>query len=139
MSSFTRGWIRQRTGTGIVDRPVLDLLFREKRGYNLYAFIVDSGADISLAPRGLAERIGVDWAKGKRARLSGISPKPECSVDGRIHTVRTVVPALALELKVSVCFADGDTPYLIGREAFFDRFKVTLDKPNKRTTFTLTG
>ncbi len=67
MSSFSRSWIRQKTPTGIVHRPVLDLLFKEKRGYNLYSFIVDSGADISLAPRELAERIGVDWAKGKRA------------------------------------------------------------------------
>ena len=130
--------MRQQTATGIVDRPVVDLLFREKKGYNLYAFIVDSGADISLAPRDLAERIGVDWTKGKRARLSGISPKPDCSVDGRIHTVRPIVPALALELKASVCFAEGDAPYLIGREAFFDRFRVAFDKPNKRTTFTLT-
>ena len=114
------------------------LLFREKKGYSLYSFIVDSGADISLAPRELAERVGVDWSQGKRARLSGISPKPECSIDGRIHTVRTIVPALALERKVSVCFADGNAPYLIGREAFFDRFRVAFDKPNKRTTFTLT-
>jgi len=66
MRSFTRGWTRQRTETGTVDRPVLDLLFREENGYNLYAFIVDSGADISLAPRGLGDRLGVDWAKGKK-------------------------------------------------------------------------
>ncbi len=66
MRSFTSGWTRQRTTTGIVDRPVLDILFRERSGYNLYAFIVDRGADISLAPPGLGDRLGVDWAKGKK-------------------------------------------------------------------------
>ncbi len=129
--------MRQKTPTGTVHRPVLDLLFKEKRGYNLYSFIVDSGADISLAPKELAERIGVDWAKGKRARLSGISPKPECSVDGRIHTVSATVPDLAHELRMQLCLAE-DAPYLIGREGFFGRFKVTFDKTNKKTTFTLT-
>ncbi len=138
MRSFTRGWTRQRTETGTVDRPVLDLLFREENGYNLYAFIVDSGADNSLAPRDLGDRLGVDWSKGRKARLSGISPRPECSVEGRIHTVKTVVPALALELKLSVCFAEGDAPYLIGRETFFDQFRVSFDKPHRKTTFTLT-
>ncbi len=138
MPSFTRGWTRQRTKTGIVDRPVLDLLFRERSGYNLFAFIVDSGADISLAPRDLGDRLGVDWAKGKKARLSGISPRPECSVEGRIHTVKTTVPALALELKLPVCFAEGNAPYLVGRETFFDQLRVSFDKPNRKTTFTLT-
>jgi len=135
MSSFTRGWVRQRTRTGIVYRPTVDLLFREGTGYNLYSFIVDSGADISLAPRQLAQRLGVEWANGTRVRLSGISPRPECSVDGRVHTVHAIVPELSRELKLSICFAEGDAPYLVGREGFFDRFKVTLDKPRQRTVF----
>ncbi len=82
-----------------------------------------------------SELIGV---RERRTRLSGISPRTECSVEGRIQTVKTTVLALALELKLSVCFAEGDAPCLIGREAFFDRFRVTFDKPNWRTTFALT-
>lgn len=135
MSSFTRDWIKQRTRTGTIHRPVIDLLFREKSGHNLYTFIVDSGADISLAPRQLAERIGVNWAKGSKVSLSGISPKPECSVEGRIHKVGTILPDLALELRIPICFAEGEAPYLVGREAFFDRFNITLDKKNQRTIF----
>ncbi len=135
MSSFTREWVRQRTRTGIVYRPTVDLLFREGTGYNLYSFIVDSGADISLAPRQLAQRLGVEWVTGTRVRLSGISPRPECSVDGRVHTVHAIVPELAHELKLSICFAEGDAPYLVGREGFFDKFKVTLDKTRQRTVF----
>ena|SRR5437867_3193276 len=135
MSGFTRGWVRQRTRTGIVYRPTIDLLFREETGYNLYSFIVDSGADISLAPRQLAERLGVEWAEGTRVRLSGISTRPECSVEGRVHSVNAIVPELARELKLPVCFAEGDAPYLVGREGFFDKFKVTLEKHRQRTVF----
>jgi len=68
--------MRQKTQTGTVYRPVVDLLFNEETGRNLYSFIVDSGADISLAPRQLAERIGLDWDEGSKITLSGISPKP---------------------------------------------------------------
>ncbi|HZY47034.1 MAG TPA: hypothetical protein VFE96_04480 [Candidatus Bathyarchaeia archaeon] len=136
MSSFTKDWARHKTRSGTIHRPVLDLLFREKQGYNLYTFIVDSGADISLAPKQMAERIGVNWAIGSKTKLSGISPKPECSVVGRIHTVGALLPDLALELNLPVCFADGNAPYLIGREGFFDRFKVTLDKKSLKTSFT---
>src|SRR2546428_10054272 len=138
MSIFTKNWIRQKSHTGIAHRPIVDLVFKEKKNYNLYSFIVDSGADISLAPRQLAERIGLNWSRGSRISLTGISPRPECSVDGRIHEVGAILPDLALELTFPMCFADGNAPYLIGREGFFDRFKITLDKKEQRTIFSST-
>ena len=138
MPSFSKEWMRQRTRTGTTYRPTIDLLFKEKQGHNLYSFIVDSGADISLAPRQLAERIGLNWARGSRITLTGISPRPECSVDGRIHNASAIVPDLALHLTLPICFAEGDAPYLIGREKFFDRFNITFNKKNQRTVFTTT-
>jgi len=135
MSSFAKKWMRQKTRTGTVYRPVIDLLFNEKTSSNLYSFIVDSGADISLAPRQLAERVGLDWNNGKRVILTGISPKPECTLEGRIHKVSALVPDLAFELTLPVCFANGNAPYLIGREGFFDEFDITLDKTRRRTIF----
>jgi len=130
--------MRQKTPTGTNYRPVVDLVFEEKKNYNLYSFILDSGADISLAPRHLAERIGLNWARGSRISLTGISPKPKCSVDGRIQEAAAFLPDLALNLSLPICFADGNAPYLIGREGFFDRFNITLDKKKRRTLFRLT-
>jgi hypothetical protein len=137
MSSFTRDWARQKTRTGTIYRPNVDLLFRESRGYNLYSFIVDSGADVSLAPRQLAERIGISWIKGSKVTLTGISPKPECSIIGRIQRVQAILPDLNIEIELPVCFAEGNAPYLIGREGFFDRFNITMDKSHLKTTFKL--
>ena len=135
MSSFTKKWMRQKTRTGTIHRPVIDLLFRENSGHNLYTFIVDSGADISLAPRQLAERIGLNWTSGSKITLTGISPKPECSLEGRIHRVGAIIPDLALEMSLPICFANGNAPYLLGREKFFDQFKVTFDKTKRKTSF----
>ena len=131
MSSFARKWLRQKTRSGTVYRPVIDLLI----GRNLYSFIVDSGADISLAPQQLAERIGLYWNKGKKITLSGISPKPECTLEGRIHEISALVPDIAIDLTLPVCFANGNAPYLIGREGFFDEFDITMDKTKRRTIF----
>src|SRR5919108_3515416 len=135
MSSFARDWARQKTRTGTVHRPIIDLLFQEKEGFNLYTFIVDSGADISLAPRQLADRIGINWAKGSKVTLTGISSKPECSVIGRIQIVNAVIPDLGLEIDFPMCFAEGNAPYLVGREGFFDHFTITLNKKTRRTIF----
>jgi len=46
-----------------------------------------------------------------------------------------VVPNLAEEVKLPMCFADGNAPYLIGREGFFDEFEIVLDKVGRRTIF----
>src|SRR6266849_690268 len=135
MSSFTKGWMRQKTHTRTTHRPIIDLLFEEKKNYNLYSFILDSGADISLAPRQLAERIGLKWSRGSKISLTGISSRPECVVDGRIQEATAFLPDLALNLTLPICFADGDAPYLIGREGFFDEFNITLDKKKRRTHF----
>ncbi len=102
--------MRQKTRTGTIYRPVIDLLFTEKRGHNLYTFIVDSGADISLAPRQLSERIGVTWTSGSKVSLTGISTKPECTIEGRIHKVAAILPDTGLELELPVCFAAEDAP-----------------------------
>jgi hypothetical protein len=130
--------MRHETPTGTTHRPIIDLVFEEKKNYNLYSFILDSGADVSLAPRYLAERIGLNWSRGSRISLTGISSRPECVVDGRIQDASAFLPDLALNLTLPICFADGDAPYLIGREGFFDRFKITLDKKKRRTIFTPT-
>jgi hypothetical protein len=135
MSSFIKKWARQKTRAGTVYRPVIDLLFSEKTGYNVYSFIVDSGADVSLAPRQLAERMGIDWIKGSRVTLTGISPKPECSLEGRIHKVSALIPNIKFELSLPMCFADDNAPYLVGREGFFDECSITLDKRKRRTVF----
>jgi len=40
-------------------------------------------------------------------------------------------------LTVPFCFAEGDAPLLLGREGFFDAFRVTFDKQRLVTLFEL--
>ena len=79
---------------GVVHRPVLRAFLRLEDGtLGRYDFVVDSGADISLGPRQLARDLGLDWGKGERTELVGISKKKACRLTGRIFDVEIAIPA----------------------------------------------
>ncbi|MFQ6054632.1 MAG: hypothetical protein ACE5KT_04340 [Methanosarcinales archaeon] len=133
---FIKNWSKETTTTGeIIYRPMLCLYIQEKYTLGRYYFIVDGGADISLAPRYVANKIGLDWQSGKKVMMRGISRSKPCEVEGRVHKVEVIVPDIKLKIQIPICFAIGDAPLLLGREGFFDYFIVTYDKKNKRTFF----
>jgi hypothetical protein len=100
-------------------------------------FVVDSGADISLGPRRLCELVGLKWQEGKMIELHGISQRKECTVQATIHPLNIYVREAGCRLTIPFCFAADDAPLLLGRDGFFDAFRVTLDKQNLLTQFDL--
>lgn len=98
-------------------------------------FVVDSGAEFSQASRDVCERLGLPWEDGTPILLQGISPREECSVLGRIHQVPVFVEEVKRSLLIPICFAAGNTPALLGRDGFFDAFRVEFDKPFRTTSF----
>jgi hypothetical protein len=100
-------------------------------------FVVDSGADVSMAPRGLCELLGLAWEAGTPVQLRGISPRDECKVTATVHPVEVLIQEANCRITIPFCFADGDAPSLLGREGFFDAFRVIFDKKQQLTTFEL--
>lgn len=43
----------------------------------------------------------------------------------------------AQRLTIPFCFAEGQAPSLLGREGFFDAFRIQFDKKRLQTTFEL--
>ena len=118
--------------------PSIELLLIGREGRTWKAnFLVDSGADISLAPRALCERLGLVWDAGQPMLLNGISERPECAVPARIFEVELLIPDLAIALDIPICFAEGNASLILGREGFFDCFRIEFDKANFVTRFTL--
>ncbi len=103
----------------------------------LETFLVDSGADISMAPRQLCDELGLDWETGEPINLKGISPRPECAVPAKIFELELLVPDIGVAFTIPICFADGDASQLLGREGFFDFFRITFDKQRLTTQFEL--
>ena len=89
-----------------------------------------------MGPKRLCQLMGLNWSAGTPVQLRGISPREECMIAGMIHSVEIFVAEAARRITIPFCFADGDdAPLLLGREGFFDAFRVSLDKKQLLTTF----
>lgn len=131
---FTKPWALLEEGG--VPTPVLYVsLQRTKGSRTRRQFVVDSGADISVAPRKLCELLGLTWSAGMQTEIRGISQREECVVSAREHEVTILIAEARKEILVPICFAEGDAPLLLGREGFFDAFVVSFDKERSLTTF----
>ena len=98
-------------------------------------FIVDSGADISMGPRDLCDLMGLVWEAGTPVELRGISPRDECTVAATIRQVSIYIAEAARRITLPFCLAEGNAPMLLGREGFFDAFRVLFDKKQYLTVF----
>ena len=118
--------------------PILDVYLRTAHGsFIREVFVVDSGADVSLGPRRLCELVGLRWDEGEMIELRGIAQRRECVVPGAVHRLPIYVREAGCKLTIPFCFAAGDAPLLLGREGFFDAFRVEFDKRRLTTTFEL--
>jgi hypothetical protein len=99
--------------------------------------LIDTGADLSVAPRGLAERSGHDWDAGEVIHMRGVSPKPECQVEGRVFETELIVLPADWRLAVPVMYADADVPLLAGRRGFLDRLHISINGRRNTTKLTL--
>ena len=134
---FSKKWLPLESRLGkIIHRPILEIEFEELKE-KTFRFIVDSGADVSLAPRHISDELKLDWDKGIEVEMSGIAKKEECIVEGRIHDVDIIIPDIKLKIRIPICFAEGDAPFLLGREGFMDYFDVKFKKQEKETIFEL--
>jgi hypothetical protein len=79
--TFSKPWIAFPGEEGQETRvPVADVYLRSSDGgFIREIFVVDSGADVSMGPRGLCDMLGLQWEKGIPTQVQGISPRPECA------------------------------------------------------------
>jgi len=121
---FIKNWTPITVPSGeTIYRPTLAVFVEGVIGFSAHDFMIDSGADLSMAPYSLFRELGrAEWEKGARLLVRGISPKEECMVEGRVHDVNFFIAELGLQIDIPVCFAKGDVPLLLGREGFFDHF-----------------
>jgi hypothetical protein len=134
---FTKPWIAFPADDELETRvPALAVYLPTADGGSTpEIFVVDSGADISMASRELCHVMGLTWEAGTPVQLRGISPRDDCAVPATIHQVKIYVAEAARELTIPFCFAEGNAPALLAREGFFDAFRITFDKTNYVTTF----
>lgn len=92
-----------------------------------------------MAPRYAFPELGIPWERGKLQVIKGVSRKRGCEVSGRIHEVIAIISATDQWLTLPICFVDADAPFVVGRQVFFDFFRVCFDKATLTTILETRG
>lgn len=93
--------------------------------------LVDSGADTSAVPRGIAEILGLDLS-GEKEDIIGIGGKsPAVRTSARV-TIQRGHERYSFPLEVCVLLEAEDFPILLGRQDFFENFDITFRDKDRR-------
>jgi len=90
--------------------------------------LIDSGASVSILNLDIAGQLGIEIESGTKTTLAGVSGR----IAGYIHKVKMRVSG-----KTFICPVVFSREYkasfnLLGRKAFFEKFKITFDEAQKR-------
>jgi len=113
----------------------VNLKGRAKMGIDVYA-LVDSGADVSIIPKALAEVLNLDLS-GKTSTSHGIAGELKVKeskmrvmlkkrLHGQIHSYK---------IPVQVILTGEEPPIILGRRGFFDKFIITIDEAKQKIRF----
>ena len=105
--------------------PSIPVTLKGKDSIDIIA-LLDSGADVSAIPKGIAEIIGLDLT-GKKSYADGIGGKVE-SIDSKVYiTVKKGHETYTILVPVKVILNDH-IPVILGREVFFNKFIISFDQ-----------
>lgn len=112
--------------------PAAEIFFPyKKEGLISLIFLIDSGASISALPKSDALAFGINYKKGKKMLISGVSGK---AILGFRHEINTIFKNE--KIKLPVVFIDNDfAPRVLGREGIFNNFTIIFEEKEKRTGF----
>ena len=89
--------------------------------------LIDSGADVSVIPKRLAELLGLNL-EGEKTIAFGIGGKVECVERKLSINIFRGHENYTLTIPVKVILEDYNFPVLLGRQGFFEQFIITLDQ-----------
>lgn len=127
----TIGW------EGRFDRqPLVDVVFKNPNNGRTVEVrcLIDSGAANTILNAALADELGIDLRTGGQHPFFGISGDPVVGYD---HMVSFRLKEDSHEYGMAVAFLPGlNATGLLGREGFFENYKVTFEQAQKRFELT---
>lgn len=119
-------------GLPLVKRPMIPIVFSHEGEAFETMGLLDSGADFTAFTKEIAEVLGLDLS-GPREKALGVG--------GDIETIRSKVNitiskahehySFSIPVKV-LLIENSSTPPLLGREGFFDEFRITFEERAKK-------
>lgn len=95
--------------------------------------LLDSGADLSVIPQGLAEFLNLDL-DGKRGESHGIGGKIPIVESNLWVVLKKGHENYRFNIPVQVVIGPDQVPPLLGRTGFFDQFVISFDNKEEKVT-----
>jgi hypothetical protein len=106
-------------------RPVVEVEISKGNQKRNFLALIDSGADQIMMPAAIAEVFGIERNNCPRRTSMGVSME---SIEGFVHHLTFHITHQADAFDAPVVFIDTDVPVLLGREGFFDRYRIKFEQ-----------
>ena len=122
---------KKHTLLGLIPDPVIPLPVLTRPGYQLFDFLVDTGADCSIMPQSVAKDLDVDIAKLPKMCFCGIEGKNIVAYIAKITIKITNTP-----IEITCALSSNEkSPFILGRKDLFSKFSIYFDNRNKSIIF----
>ena len=117
---------------GRVSDPTIPVTIQTQAGVRTYMFLIDTGADCAVAPRRLAQQVGLTWSSLLPAQVVGVG---QGGVSTRVGPLTVQVGPWTFTMRCM--FVEGPrVPFILGRADFLDRLILTIDPAQYRIVLT---
>jgi hypothetical protein len=116
-----------QTGIGghFTRRPIVQVELSRDGTKRTFLALIDSGADQIMMPAAIAEVFGIERDQCPRRTSMGVSMEP---IDGFVSHLTFRIAHQEHTFDAPVIFIDTDVPVLLGREGFFDRYRINFQQ-----------
>jgi hypothetical protein len=114
-------------------RPVVEVVISRGNVKRTVLALLDSGADHIMMPTAIAEAIGIERDRSPRRTTMGVTMEP---IDGFVSHLTLQIAHQDDAFDAPVVFIDAEVPVLMGREGFFDRYRIKFEQDHD--TFEIT-
>jgi len=106
-------------------RPIVEVEISKGSQRRKFLSLIDSGADQIIMPAAIAEVFGIDRNSCTRRSVMGVSME---SIAGFVAELTFRIQHQPEAFAAPVVFLDTDVPVLMGREGFFDRYRIKFEQ-----------
>ncbi|MCR4327490.1 MAG: retropepsin-like domain-containing protein [Nanoarchaeota archaeon] len=129
--SFNYHQLPNKKGSDI-RTPTIPVTLKGKSEAEIRVYaLIDSGADISVIPKALAEVLNLDLS-GKSESSYGIGGEIKVKTSKMGVTVAKGHEKYNFMVPVQIILGGEEPPIILGRRGFFENFIVTLDESTKK-------
>lgn len=108
--------------------PVIPLSLKFANKKKEFFALVDSGATISIFRSEVADSLGIDINSGKEIYLGGVGGR----IKGYIHKLEVEIGGKQFTCPIVFSYEYLVSFNLLGRAAFFEKFKIIFEEENNK-------